>query len=150
MNPRKGHVAVFFVLAVAKPKAGETLISYGVGIRVVRNLVIILPQRSYHAKLVLGIGIENERSKSPVAILRVVKHLPDRSLQSVVAPVSVQAGVVSKSLRVSAATDLVVRLIKIPNAGREVAFPIAFKTGSRHDVEDAVRPVSVVGVVASS
>ena len=86
----------------------------------------------------------------PISVLRVVKHLPDRGLQPVVAAISVHAGVISKALGVSSATDLVVGLIEISEAGDQIAFLVAFKAGSRHDVEDSVGAVAVIGVVAAA
>ena len=50
----------------------------------------------------------------------------------------------------SSTTDLVVRLIEISSADNEITLSIAFKTISGHDVEDSVRTVSIVGIVAAS
>jgi hypothetical protein len=100
--------------------------------------------------LVLGIRIENERGESSVTVLRIVKDLSDRSLQSIIASVSVCAQIVRKPLRVSSAADLVIGLIEISEAGGKIAFPVAFETGPRHDIEDAVRAVSISGLVAAS
>src|SRR5579863_5401181 len=112
------------------------------------DLVITLAQRGHQPKLVLGIGIKYQRSESTVAILCIVEDLWNWGLKSVITPVSVQADVVGKSLRVAAATDLVVGLIKISEAGNEIAFLVAFKTGSRHDVENSIGAVSICCVVA--
>jgi len=79
-----------------------------------------------------------------------VNNLPDRGLKSVIASISVQAGVVGKPLRVSSTTDLVVGLVEIPRADDKITLLVALKTGSRHDIEDSVRPVSVGGIVAAS
>ena len=50
----------------------------------------------------------------------------------------------------AAAADLIVGLIEISEAGDEVALFIALESGTRNDVEDAVRAVSVVGVITST
>ena len=104
VNPGEDGVAVGLTLAVAQGVAGRTprgrqnLIPGGVGIRVDGNLVIILPQRSDQPKLVPGIGVEDEGGESSVAVFRIMKNLRDGGLEPVIAAVSVQADVVSKSL----------------------------------------------------
>ena len=65
-------------------------------------------------------------------------------------PISVQAGVVSEALGVTSAADLVVGLIEVSSRDHEIAFPIAFKPGSGHDIEDSIGAVSVVGIIAAS
>ena len=104
------------------PRRCQLLISDGVGIGVIRDLVIILAQRSDQPKLVLGIGIEDERTESSVAVIRIVKNLRHRRLQAEIASISVHADVVSKALAVSAAIDLVVGLVEIAEAEDQVAF----------------------------
>jgi len=114
------------------------------------DLVIVLAQGCDHTILVPGIAIEDEGGESSVAVGRVVKNGRNRGLKSVIASIPVQAGIVSKSLGVPSATDLVVSLIEISGADHEIAFPVAFKTGAGRDVEDSVGAVAIVGVVAAS
>src|SRR5580698_6958196 len=142
MDPRESNVAIRFPLAIAQSEAGKDLISDGAGIRVYGNLIIILAQRTNHSKLVFWINIEDERPEPSIAIVRIVDHLRDGRLQSEVAAISVQAGVVSKSLCVPAATDLVVGLVEISEAEHKIAFSITFKPGAWRDVEDSIRSVS--------
>ena len=66
-----------------------------------------------------------------------------------IAPISVQAAVISESLGVPAAIDLVVRLIEASKAHDEIAFLVALEAGSRHDVEDSVGAVAVVGIITA-
>ena len=49
-----------------------------------------------------------------------------------------------------AATDLIVRLIKVSEACDQVAFLVALEAGSRLHIKDAVGPVPVLRLVAAS
>ena len=73
--------------------------------------------------MVLRVGIEDERGESAEAIDRIVYHLGNRCLKSIIAAVSVQTRIVSEPLGVCSATDLVIGLIEISGGENQVAFP---------------------------
>ena len=50
----------------------------------------------------------------------------------------------------AAEVDLIVRLIPVSETGDKLRLIISLETASRHDVEDSVRAVSIVGVVAAA
>src|ERR1700733_12894938 len=50
----------------------------------------------------------------------------------------------------AAEIELIVRLIPIAKAGDEFGFVVPLETTSRHDVENSIGAVSIVGVVAAS
>ena len=119
-------------------------------VRIVGNLVKILAQRCDDAKLIAGIGVENQGRKSSVAVLRIVKNLADRGLKSVVAAIPIEARVVGKSLGVPAEVDLIVRLKPVAETGDEFRFIIPLEAGAGDDIKDSVSPVSVISFVAAS
>ncbi len=100
--------------------------------------------------MIFRIGIKDERGESAVAIHRIVDYLGNRRLKPVVAAVSVQARIVGKALRMSSATNLIVRLIEISSREDEVAFPVALEAGAGHNIEDAIRAVAIIRVVAAA
>ena len=66
-------------------------------------------------------------------------------------PCAVAAGtdVVSKLGRVIAKTQQIVGLVVVAVTGDEFRLPIAFKSGVRSDIKDAVNAVAVLGGVAA-
>ncbi len=50
----------------------------------------------------------------------------------------------------AAEVELIVCLIPIPEAGDEFRLVVSLETASRHDVEDSIGAVSIVGVVAAT
>ena len=85
-----------------KSVRGDGRILDVVGIGIVRNLIVILAQRSYEAQLVRRVEVENERSEAAVAIFGVVNRLWNRRLNSEIAAVGVDAGVIGEALGVAA------------------------------------------------
>ena len=105
MHPGKIHDGVRFVVAIANV---ETRILSGqnaiyqivldvIGERVVRNLVVILAQRSHEAQLVGGIDVENQGSEAAEAVFRVVNDLRDGRLNAEIAAISIDAGIVGEA-----------------------------------------------------
>ncbi len=115
------------------------------------NLVIILAQRSHQPKLVGGDSALNMKDANPpITVLRVVNHLPDRRLQAVVAAISVQARVIGEALGVPAEIELIVGLIPIAERDDQFRLVVALEAGAGHDIEDPVRAVSVLRIVAAA
>src|SRR5208282_3734403 len=65
-------------------------------------------------------------------------------------PVSIQACIVSESLGMPAKIDLIVCLVPIPQTHYDLCLIVPLKPGSRHDVENSIGTVSVIGFVTSS
>src|SRR5438132_11257015 len=80
----------------------------------------------------------------------IMQDLGGRRLQSEVAVVAVEAGVIGKALRVAAEIDLVVGLMEIAVAQNEFRFAAALKPCARHNVEDAISAVAMLGRVAAA
>src|ERR1700724_2782613 len=70
--------------------------------------------------------------------------------KSEITSVSTEAAIVSKAFRVTAATDLVIGLVEISEAGNQIALFISLESRPRDHIEHAVCTVSVVCVIASS
>ena len=73
-----------------------------------------------------------------------------RRLKAEIAPVSIKAAVVRESRRVSAATDVVVGLIKISEAGYQIALVVSLEARSRHRVEDSVSSIAIIRIIAAA
>src|SRR5882762_1848060 len=82
-------------------------------ILIVRHLKKIPAHCGYQPKLIFRIGVEDERGKASEAVALIMLHLPHRSLQAVITAVAINAGVVTKTLRMIAETQLVVCLIEV-------------------------------------
>src|SRR5487761_741654 len=140
-HPRKIHHRVGLMLAVAQPAAIELLALGIVRIRIVRNLIVVAPQRRPEPQLVLRIRVEYKRCKSAVSIFGIVKRLADRRLQAEIASIAVQSRKICEPVRMSPEIEFVVRLIKISEARDKFRVLIAIEPIPRDDVEDSVRSV---------
>src|SRR5579863_2990585 len=125
MHPGKIHDGVGFMVAIAKVEAGilrreivgwDRRILNVIGEWIVGNLIVILAQRSDEAQLVRGIDVENQRAEASITVYGVVHHLRNRRLNAEIAAVSVDAGVVGKTLGVAAEVKRVVALVEISGA----------------------------------
>jgi hypothetical protein len=114
------------------------------------NLIVILPQRGDHSKLVGGTGVEYERGEATKTVLCVVNNLANGRLQTEAAAIGTEAPVVSEALSVASEVDLIVGLVPIAERGDEFRFIVALKARPRHDVKDAIGAVSIFGIVAAA
>src|SRR5450432_4174473 len=128
--PGKIHDGVGLVLAVAQSAAGKLLVLKAVGIRIERNLVIVLSQRCHQAQLVRRVEVKEERSKPPVAVLGVVSHFWRWSLQPQVAAVCINAGVIREPFGVAAEVELVVGLVEVSETGDKFCLVVTFEAGA--------------------
>ena len=117
---------------------------------IIGNLVIILAQGRNQPKLVRRIEVENQRAEPAISVSPFMHHLWSRWLQAEIASIPVDAPIVGEAFGVAAEADLVIRLVKVTSSSDELSLLVALKTGSRHDVEDAIGPVSIVSVVAAA
>ena len=72
----------------------------------------------------------------------------DRRLQSVIAAVSIEAGVPGKFLRMVPQAKLVIGLVKVARRKYQLTLAIALKAGTRHYVKDAIGTVAHAGPIA--
>src|SRR2546425_6234555 len=72
------------------------------------------------------------------------------SLQAEIGAIAAHAGVIGKSISVAAEVELIVGLIEVANTEDELGFVVAFESGARGDVKNAVSAVAVVGGVAAA
>src|SRR5882724_1919570 len=79
-----------------------------------------------------------------------MEHLPQRSLQTVITAVAIDAGVVSKTLRVIAKTQLLVCLVEVAVGNEQLRFAIALEAAPRYDIEHRVGTVTVFGRVTAA
>ena len=132
------------------PGEVQQCVGFMLAVRCFGDLVVVLPNRSHQAQLIRRVHVENERSESAVAIFGVVNDGGARSLQSKIAAVSVEAGVVGKTPGVPSKVDLAIGLIEIAEAQSKFALPVAFEAGARNHIEDAVGAVAVTRIVAAA
>src|SRR6266481_7734715 len=124
VHPGEVHNGVGFVVAIAQIQAGilsSQLAVYQivldvVGKRVIGNLVIIPAQRSHEAQLVGGINVEDQRAEAAISVLGVMDHLWNRRLDTEIAAVGIDAGVVREAFGVAAEAEGVVGLVEISGA----------------------------------
>ena len=76
-------------------------------------------------------------------------HPGDGRLQSEIAAIGIDAGVVREAFGVAAEADRIVRLVEIPGGRDEFGLVVAFETGSRNNVEDAIGAVAKLGAIAA-
>src|SRR6202044_3600068 len=100
--------------------------------------------------LIGGTLVEYEGRESPIAVVGIVNHLPDGRLQTVVAAISVYARVIRETLGVPSEIELIVGLVPIAETGDKLRLIVALEAGAGHDIEDSVRAVSVLRIVAAA
>jgi hypothetical protein len=113
-------------------------------------LVIILPELRHQTKLVLGVEVVEESAEASVTVFSVVKDLADGSLQPQITAVAVDARIVSKLLCMPAEIELIVGLVPVPQGHYQLRFIVAFKTGARNYVENAIGSVAVISRIAAA
>ena len=113
-------------------------------------MVIVLTRLPDQPQLVFRVHVIQQRSKPAETVLRVVNHLASRGLQSQVAAVAVDAGVVRKFFRVSAEIQLIIGLKPVSKSGHQFGLVVALKARPRHHVEFAIRPVAQARIVAAA
>ena len=150
VQPGEGAVAVGLVLAVAQAAGVVELVLPVVGIGVVGNLVVVGAELGDVAELVGGVAVVDERGEAAVAVFGVVDRRGDGGLESVVAAVAVEAGVLGEFFGVVAEAELVVGLVEVAGGEDELGLAVAFEAGAGDDVEDAVGAVADVGGVAAA
>src|SRR5271167_235104 len=72
----------------------------------------------------------------------------DRGLQAEIAAIAVHAHVVGKVFSMAAEVESVVCLVEIARAERELGLVIAFKSGARHNIENAISTIAKLSAVA--
>src|ERR1700722_17363351 len=158
VNPGEVHQCIGFMIAVALIEArvlpGQLAVDKAVfnveRKRVVRNLVVVLTQRCNEAQLIRGIDVKNQRSEAAVAIGCVVYDLRHRSLNSQIAAIAVDAGVIGEPFGVAAEAEGIVGLIEISGAQYNLCFIVPLESGARHDVEDSIGAISKIRAVAAA
>ena len=80
VDPRRIDQHIGFMVAVARARAVKLRTLQIVKVRIIRNLVVILTQCGYKAKLIGRIHIEDQRPETSIAVVRVVYDLRDRRL----------------------------------------------------------------------
>src|SRR5260221_12330990 len=81
-------------------------------VRIVRNLIIVPPKRGDEAELVVGVAIVDERAHASQPPYAVMQDIRPRSLQTVVAPITIHAAKIGELLGMAAGAYLIVSLVK--------------------------------------
>ncbi len=71
-------------------------------------------------------------------------------LQTKIAAVSVDAGVICEAFRVAAEAEFIVGLEEVACGHDEFGLAVALEAGARHDVEDAIGAVAELGSIAAA
>src|ERR1700751_1144847 len=150
MDPGRCDVKIRLVLPIAQPARVVELVLPAVGIRVVRNLVVVGSCLWPYTHLIRGVAIIDERCKAPITVYRIMYRLLGWRLQSIVAAIAVCAHVPGEFLRMIAKAQLVIGLVEISECQHKCAVAIALKPGARNNVEYAVGAISKVGPVAAA
>ncbi len=138
------------MLPVAETATVVLSIPKAVWVRIVRDLVVVLAKRGHHPQLISQVRVEDQRTEAAIPVLRIVGHIGRRRLQTQIAAVSVQAGVVSKTIGVAAEIDLTVSLIEVAKAVNQLGLVVALESGTRRDVENAVGPVAELRAITAT
>src|SRR5262249_20899695 len=88
--------------------------------------------------------VEDQGSKTALAIVAVVKHLRPGGHQAHIRAIDADARVVCETIRVVTEANLAVRGMKAAVRGGHFDFPVAFERRGGDDVEDAVGAVPVL------
>src|SRR5208337_3174816 len=96
------------------------------------------------------VDVKNKRSKTADAIYCVVHNLGNRRLQSEIAAVAIDAGVIREAVGVAAEAEGVVGLVEVAGGHDQFGLVVALETGAGHDVEDAIGAVAEFGAVAAA
>src|ERR1039458_8332896 len=142
VEPGKNHEPVALRLIVAQTAGIELLVLEVVRVGIVGNLIIIPTHLGIEPKLILRAQVVDERGELAEAVLRVVEGLRDGCLETEVAAVAIQTGIVGEPRRVAAKTDLVVGLVIASDRCYEFSIVVPFKPGPRGDIYSpaAARP----------
>src|SRR5579864_482597 len=120
--PGKIRESVAFMLAVTESNAGvlgreviprTRCVLEIVRVGVVRDLVVVLPQRGHEAQLVGRVKVEDQRAEAAVTVRSVMYDLSNGWLQAQITPVPVHAGIVGETLGVTAKAQLSVGLVEV-------------------------------------
>src|SRR5208337_2280390 len=96
------------------------------------------------------VDVKNKRSKTADAIYCVVHNLGNRRLQSEIAAVAIDAGVIREAVGVAAEAEFIVGLVKVARGDGEFGFVVALESGAGHDVENAISAVAELCAVAAA
>ena len=121
-----------------------------VGIGIVGDLVIVAAEGGDEAELVGGIDVVDEVSEAADAVDGIVHDLGNGRLQSEIAAVAVDAGVIGEAAGVAAEAELIVGLVEVAAGEDEFGFVVALEAGAGNDVEDAIGAVAELGAVAAA
>src|ERR1700760_967123 len=80
---------------------------------IIGNLVVVRTQLRHQAQLVGRIGVVQQRNKSAVSVTGIVNWLLNGRLQSILAAITVEAGVPGEFLRMVPQAELIIGLIKV-------------------------------------
>ena len=158
VHPGEIYDRIGFMIAVTQSQTGILSREFPIDqvvfdierVGIVRNLVVILAERSYETELIRGIEVKDQRAESAVPIFSVVHHLRHRRLYAEIAAVGVDAGIVSEPFRMAAEVERIVRLIEIACADYQFRLAIALETGTRHNIEYPVGAIAKFRAVASA
>jgi len=73
-----------------------------------------------------------------------------RSLEPIIAAVTVQAREIGEFLGMASKVHLFIGLVERTIRGVELAFVVALESGARNHIENAVRPVALIGRIAAA
>ena len=116
----------------------------GFPVRIIRYLIIVSPQRGNETDLIVRVAIVDERAHAAESPHAVVQNIGAGSLESVVAAVAVQAGIVRELLRVAAEVQLVIGLVKRAEGREQFGFIVTLEACARNHIEHAISAVAIV------
>src|SRR5438309_9646741 len=96
-------------------------------ISVVRHLKMILPRRAHKPQLIRRTSIENQRGERAVSIRLIVQDVRRRRLQAQIGTIAVYAGVIGKTVGVTAEAQLIVGGVIASIASDQLALIVALE-----------------------